>query len=127
MPKATPTRIRIQIACTEPPPATHNGQSTEFGLHDKKQIVYPGTQQPDGALCFECELAVKPHATSGAPDFGGPFVQGPAGARFLYLGWRPLSGAWIKRFKIPLAQISWQQIEGAQTSGLAARISATRS
>ena len=127
MPTAPPTRLRLQITCTAPPPAIYNGQMTEFGLQDKQQALYPGTLLPDGALCFACEVAVKPHATTGAPDFGGSFVQGPAGARFLYLGWRPPGGAWIRRFKIPLAPISWEQIAAGQAGALAASVSAARS
>ena len=50
-----------------------------------------------------------------------------AEARFLYLGWRPPGGAWIRRFKIPLAPISWEQIAAGQAGALAARVSAARS
>jgi hypothetical protein len=123
----TPTHVRLQITCVAPPPAAHEGQPTEFGVQDKQQLLQPGIVQPDGALVFSCEVNVKPHASSGAPDFGGPFVHGPAGTRFLYLGWRPVGGAWIKRFKIPLASINWEQLAAAQAGTLAARISAARS
>jgi hypothetical protein len=126
MSPATPTHIRL-IACAVPPPATYNGQPTEFGLQDKQQILRPGTPLPDGALRFGCEVTVKPHTTTGAPDFGGPFVHGPAGARFLYLGWRQLGSTWIKRFKISLASISWEQIAAGQTGALIARVSTTHS
>jgi len=61
------------------------------------------------------------------PDFGGPFVHGPAGARFLYLSWRPRGGVWIRRFKIPLAPMSWEQIAAGQAGALAARVSAASS
>ena len=43
MPPAAPTHIRLQITCAAPPPATYNGQPTEFGLQDKQQILHPGT------------------------------------------------------------------------------------
>jgi uncharacterized protein DUF5990 len=127
MPTSPPTRIRLQITCESPPPATYNGQRTEFGLQDKQQGLHAGVSQPDGALHFACEVAVKLHAKTDAPDFGGPFVHGPTSARFLYLGWRPLGGAWIRRFKIPLAPISWEQIAAGQAGALAAHVSATRS
>ena len=127
MQAATPTRIRLQMTCTAAPPTTYNGQPTEFGLQDKQQTLYPGTLLPDGALLFACEVAVRPHATTSAPDFGGAFVHGPAGARFLYLGWRPPGGAWIKRVKIPLAPISWEQLAAGQTGALVACVSAARS
>ncbi len=122
-----PTRIRLQIICDAPPPAAFDCQPTEFGLQDKQQALHPGVPQPDGALRFRCEAHVKPHAATGAPDFGGAFVHGPVGARFLYLGWRPPGGAWIKRFKIPLVSISWEQIASARNGALTARMNTTRS
>jgi hypothetical protein len=127
MATTTPTRIRLQLTCEDPPLSNYDGQPTEFGLQDKQQALHAGVSQPDGAIRFACEVAVKPHATTSRPDFGGPFAHGPAGARFLYLGWRPPGGAWIRRFKIPLTPISWEQIAAAQAGALAARVSATRS
>jgi hypothetical protein len=121
------TRVRLRIICDAPPPATDDGQPTEFGMQDKQQALQAGLPQPDGALRFSCEAIVKPHSITGAPDFSGACVHGPAGARFLYLGWRPLGGAWIKRFKIPLAAISWEQIGSAQNGALAVHVNTTRS
>lgn len=122
-----PTRIRLQIICEAPPPATYNGQPTEFGLQDKQQTLHPGGLQPNGGLRFDCEVAVKPHATTGAPDFSGPFVHGPAGARFLYLSWRSSAGTWIMRFKVPLGSIGWEQIAAGQADALAARVNTSHS
>ncbi len=124
---STPTRIRLQITCEASPPTTFNGQTTKFGLQDKQQTLHPGVLQPDGALRFDCEVTVKPHVTTGAPDFSGPFVHGPTGARFLYLSWRSSAGTWIKRFKIPLAPIDWEQIAAGQAGTLAARINTNHS
>ena len=127
MSNSTPTRVRLRITCEAPPPALHQGQPTEFGLQDKQQALHAGVRLAGGALRFDCELAIKPHAATGAPDFSGAFVHGPASARFLYLGWRPPGGAWIKRFKIPLAPIGWEQIAAGQAGALDARVSAARS
>ena len=126
MTRSPPTRVRLLITC-EAPPAIHDGQPTEFGLQDKRQALHSGIPLPDGALRFSCAADVKPHATTGMPDFSGPFVHGPAGARFLYLSWRQPGGTWIRRFKIPLTPISWEQIAAEQAGALAVRISATRS
>ena len=41
-------------------------------------------------------------------------------SQFLYLGWRHAgepTSPWIKRIKIPLATITWQQIKGLARSG----------
>jgi hypothetical protein len=127
MSNSIPTRVRLRITCEAPPPALYQDQPTEFGLQDKQQALHAGMRLPSGALRFDCEVAVKPHAATGAPDFIGPFVHGPAGARFLYLGWRPPGGAWIKRFKIPLAPIGWQQVVAGQAGALDARVNTARS
>ena len=127
MPTSTPTSIRLQITFEAPPPATHDGHPAEFGLQDKQQALSPGALMPDGALRFECEVGMKPSAADGAPDWGGAYVHGPAGARFLYLSWRQVDGAWFKRFKIPLAPMSWEQVAAAQAGALAVRVSAARS
>ena len=127
MSTSPPTRLHLLITCDAPPPAIYQGQPTEFGLQDKQQALRTGAALPGGALRFDCELEIKPHAATGAPDFGGAFVHGPASARFLYLGWRPPGGAWIKRFKIPLAPIGWEQVAAAQAGALATRIDTTRS
>jgi uncharacterized protein DUF5990 len=126
----TSERLRLRIICEQPPPDTYAGQPTEFGLQDKQQALHPGSRLADGSLAFMCEVVVmKPHAGTGSPDFGGPFVHGPPGARFLYLGWRPPGGAWIRRFKIPFTGIGWDQIAAGRLpkGALAARVSAARS
>jgi Family of unknown function (DUF5990) len=126
-PMSTPARIHLIVTCEAPPPDTLNGQPTEFGLQDKQQALHPGARQPDGSLRFSCEVAVRPQAATGAPDFGGPFVHGSAGGRFLYLGWRPPGGAWIRRFKIPLTSIGWEQIAAGQHRALSARVNTAHS
>ena len=62
-------------------------------------------QRSDGGdLTFEFTAAVKP-----GPDFGGPFVQGKRGERFVYLDIGTAAGQagsiWSRRLKIPLRDV----------------------
>ncbi len=58
-----------------------------------------------GNLTFEFTAQLKP-----GPDFGGPFVQGPKGARFVYLDLGTAAGQhgspWSRRLKIPLTGLT---------------------
>jgi hypothetical protein len=108
----TPTRLRLCVVCEAPPTALVN-QPLEFGLQDNRQNLHSGIVQPDGSLHFVCEASVKSSRAGDQPDFGGPFVHGTSGARFLYLSLRQPGGAWIKRLKVLLVGIGWAQITSA--------------
>jgi hypothetical protein len=99
-----------------PPSIAVEERPAEFGLQDNTQALQPGVARADASLCFSCEAIVKLHRQTGAPDFGGAFIQGPAGGRFLYLSWRAPGGAWIRRLKIPLAGVTWEQVAQAARS-----------
>ena len=65
---------------------------------------------------FEFTLRVN-EGKDGQPNFLGPFAQGPAGGRFVYLDIGTLAGqkdsAWSRRLKIPLAGINWNMVKEA--------------
>lgn len=67
-------------------------------------------------LRFEFPIRVK-EGKSGEPNFLGPFAQGPANGRFIYLDIGTCAGQtntpWSRRLKIPLAGITWAMIEQA--------------
>lgn len=101
-----PSHLHLVLVCRDAPPLEHEGRPMEFGIQDSRQVLHPGAPLPGGALRFDVDAAVKIRR-DGTPDLGGPFVHGPAGARFLYLGWRAIGGAtWTRRYKIPLAGIA---------------------
>lgn len=116
--------VRVVLTCAAPPAAQE--PIATFGLQDKRQQVHAGEPQPDGALRFACELTVRPHPQTGAPDFAGPFVHGKLGERFLYLSLMDLrSGVWIRRMKVMLTGIGWELIEAvapAPSVALVARV-----
>jgi len=69
-------------------------------------------------LKFEFNVTVKP-GKDNAPDFAGPFVQGPAGDRFFYINIGTYAGQtnteWSRRLKVPLSGITWDVIRSQKT------------
>lgn len=117
--------MRLRLTCVYPPPASHNGQATEFGMLDRTGALTPGMRLPDGALRFDIEVQVA-RRSDGSANLGGSYVHGPPGGRFLYLGWRPIGGAWIRRTKVPLAAITWPLVEAAGDGTLDATVAGDR-
>ncbi len=107
--------LRLRLICVTPPPRLHEGQPTIFGLQDKRQTLDPGQPQYDGSVAYECVLGVRHEERLGSLRFSGQYVHGNAGDPFLYLSWGPDSGAppWIRRLKISLASITWDQVLAA--------------
>lgn len=119
--------VRLRIICQSPPsPGPHGAV---FGLQDNSTtaewVVHPGRVVATRDLCFECDCRVRPHATTGSPNFLGPFVHGDASRRFLYLSWRPQGwrpgqpepAGWLRRIKVHLSSITWEQIEKSAADG----------
>ena len=113
--------VRLRLICINPPPMIYKGEAAVLGLQDKKGGLLRGTARPDGALVFDCALEVNRTAAADAPNFLGDYAHGTPKERFLYLsyGYRDAGKRqWIKRLKIPLADITWVQIETAARPGM---------
>ena len=111
------SQIQLRILCRVPPPATERGNPTEFGLQDKQRLLHAGMAQDETALMFVCDCTVKGTPGEGMPRLGGPFVHGTVAEPFVYLAWRHADapvGAWIRRMKIPLKQISWDDVAAVE-------------
>jgi hypothetical protein len=85
----------------------------DFGLQKGRGSAYDivQTQRSVGKnLSFEFSVTVKAAGKGAAPDFGGPFVQGPAGQRFVCIDIGTYAGqadsCWSRRLKIPLTGIT---------------------
>ena len=107
------TQVQLRVLCRVPPSATEAGKPTEFGLQDKQRSLHAGTAQDTIARMFVFDCTVKGTPGEGMPRLGGPFVHGTAAEPFVYLAWRYVDapvGAWIRRMKIPLKQIGWDEI-----------------
>jgi hypothetical protein len=95
----------------ERPPA-----GVDFGLQQGSGANYETVQKQrsgDKDLRFEFTVRVK-EARDGSPNFLGPFVQGPASARFVYLDIGTYAGqkntCWSRRLRIPLQGITWNML-----------------
>jgi hypothetical protein len=118
---AMPVRFRI-IGTDMPGLACGSAQ----GLDEERTNVHVGVQQGsdvvdlmpgDAAQArFELDVPVK------AGRFGGPFVHGQRGERFLYLSWGELrdegSFAMFRRAKIHLDTLDAEALEGTIVEGL---------
>jgi hypothetical protein len=107
----TEHQVTLEMTCLHPP--TRQGA---FGLQDKDGRLHPPAQEAGASAVFRCEVRVKPGAKSDPPNFLGAFAHGTSQDRFLYLSLRPAGGpadAWIRRIKVPLKSITWQQVEAA--------------
>lgn len=97
----------------EKPPA-----GVDFGLQKGRGSDYETiqTQRSKGQdLEFEFTVRAKASTQAAAPNFLGPFVQGPSGERFVYIDIGTYAGqtgtCWSRRLKVPLRGITWQMIE----------------
>lgn len=101
----------------EPQPPSPDDSAVRFGLQDKKGALHDGVPRADGLIQFDVELSVT-GSVDAAPDFGGPFVSGPRGERFVYLSWKRIDGAgFMNRIKVRLADIDWALVRAAQGGG----------
>src|SRR6185312_17032285 len=112
--------LNLHIILQKPPAGVHF--ALQKGHGNNFEVV--ATQLSDGGdLLFDLAIEVKGMGKSDTPQFGGPFVQGPAGEKFIYVGIGTFAGQpdspWNRRLKIPLRDISWQMVnEAAEKTGL---------
>ena len=68
-------------------------------------------------LTFEFMPKIKDDRNEVMPNIRGPFVQGPANERFVYIDIGTCAGqkdsCWSRRLKVPLSGITWQMIDRA--------------
>jgi hypothetical protein len=115
--------LKLCIILEEPPPGI------DFGLQRGSGNDYEVVQKQrsaKGNLKFEFAVRVR-EGKDGAPNLLGPFAQGPAQQRFVYIGIGTYAGQtdthWSRRLKVPLQGITWEMIKKART--LAARVPGT--
>jgi hypothetical protein len=108
------TVLNCRITLETPPPGVDYG--LQKGRGSASETVQ--TQRSDGSdLHFDFTAGVRTAGSS--PDFRGPFIQGPAGGRFVYI----CIGTWAgqtdtpfsRRLKIPLTGITPDMIRRADS------------
>ncbi len=91
----------------------------DFGLQKGSGSVYETIQKQRAAgndLNFNCLVIIKGDKEKDAtPKFSGPFVQGPATQKFIYIDIGTCAGQidtiWNRRLKVPLTNITWKMID----------------
>ncbi len=105
--------LKFRIILASPPPgidfALQRGSGSDYEPIQKQR-----SDTHDLSFDFSAEVKGTPQKDQ-LPDFRGPYVQGPAGARFIYIDIGSLAGqtdqpAW--RLKVPLVEITWEMVDG---------------
>jgi len=114
MPKQEPRVIRLTIECIDLPPHDWGGHPEIWlGIQCGKDVVQE-LKLPSTAVAFQAELRVAEGPSQNSPNFLGPYAQGPAQDRFVYLCWGSRhGGAWagFRRAKLPLSGLTWESIQ----------------
>ena len=105
--------VTLRDIVNKPPAGVDIGVQEGHG-NDYKTVQTQSFTNQD--LRFEFPVRVK-EGKDGHANFLGPFAQGPASGRFIYLDIGTYAGQtgtpWGRRLKIPLAGITWPLIEEA--------------
>jgi hypothetical protein len=110
--------VSLRIIVENPP--------VRFAVQRGKNELLEATSASAKQQLFEFSVRARDDG-SDAPNFLGPFAQGPAGGRFVYVNSGAMAGdtgsTWQRRAKVPLAGITWSMIE--KGSVIEARIAGT--
>lgn len=106
--------IRLRIRVVGPPPGV------VFGLQRGRDELVTPVLSDGSELVFDLTARIGERPDGSAPNFLGPFTQGPVSARFVYVNSGTLAGqshsCWTRRAKLPLTGIDASLIEEALRS-----------
>ena len=112
--------IIVRLVLISPPVGIDYGIQKGKGS-DYETLYLQRPTNPRAQIVFDVPITVTD--ADGAVSFGGPFVQGKPGDRFLYVDIGKYAGqrntTWARRIKVPLGNINWALIEQAVKSGKA--------
>ncbi len=111
------TELKFRVVLEKPPAgvdfALQKGKGSNFEIVQKQR-------SGAGDLTFEFPALAKPGSGSALPNLLGPFVQGPTGERFVYIGIGAFAGQtdtnWSRRLKVPLSGITTAIVDQARES-----------
>ena len=124
--------LALQIELVNPPEGYAFCLQLGKGSRSERLDYVEVLEGDNDPVAFDLEVTVREAKAHPVPDFFGPFVQGPPGARFFYVCvGQCVEGAtpyWSGRVKVPLRGIDWASVEAASGSHarLFARYSASR-
>jgi hypothetical protein len=116
--------VRFRIVLEAPP------AGVDYALQKGKGSAFETVQtQRSEGRDLRFEFSAEPRLSGSSTDFRGPFVQGPATGRFVYIGIGQFAGQtdtpWSRRLKIPLTGITPDMIRGASGALLESRVPGT--
>jgi len=110
--------VALRIVVENPP--------VRFAVQRGKDELLEATSSSAKEQVFEFSVRARDDG-SDAPNFLGPFAQGPVGGRFVYVNSGIMAGdansGWQRRAKVPLGGITWSMIK--KGSVIEARIRGT--
>jgi len=116
--KNEPTAATLRIVLERPT------AGVDFGLqkgHGSDYEVVAKQRSKGGDLEFDFTVTAQTNKKPGTdhlPNFLGPFVQGAAGERFVYINIGTYAGQintpWSRRLKIPLSGITWAMLRNGK-------------
>ena len=113
MPATREQELTLRIRVTTPPP------DVDFLVQRGRDELTAAVKATRDLLVFEIPVRVR-RLPSGTPNFLGPYAQGPAASRFVYVNSGTYAGqsdsCWSRRAKVPLSPISWSLVERALAS-----------
>jgi hypothetical protein len=122
--------ITVIIQCRDLPGAHWDGrEGVRLGIQKGDTVIEDVLANAE-EVSFTVPLRVGRNAKTGRPNFLGPFAQGPADGRFIYLCWGERDdGRWegFRRAKILLDPLDWGIVGRAANSDtpIEALVSAT--
>jgi hypothetical protein len=101
--------VTLQIILNKPPSGVLFGLQKGSGSNSE---TIQKQMSGSGDLTFAFDVSVKgDKSKDNIPKLTGPFVQGPATSRFVYIGIGTYAGqlntVWSRRLKVPLSGITW--------------------
>ena len=118
--------IPLRIVIVDPP------DGVMFCVQKGDTEVVSPVRAAGAPISFDVPVLVRDRATDDGPRLMGPFVKGPANARFVYVNSGTLAGQpdsrWTRRAKVPLTGITPELLAKAMTTPgtrLEARIGGT--
>ncbi|MEO6568713.1 MAG: DUF5990 family protein [Opitutaceae bacterium] len=117
-----PTNIAVEVRCTRLPPVWE-GEPIYLAIQNGREVVNI-TPAKLGRAIFKPEFRLA--EANGAPNFLGPYAQGPRDERFFYLSWGKGGTAadfqMFRRLKVHLSHLQWKQIVSAAERGVPLRV-----
>jgi hypothetical protein len=114
--------ITVEVRCNRLPPMW-DGATVYLGIQKGREVI-DITAAKTGKAIFKPQFRLAD--ADGAPNFLGPYAQGPRDERFFYLSWGRSDSAsdfqMFRRLKVHLSHLGWKQIKAAARGEVPLRV-----